>query len=153
LLLTIEPAALAAVLAENADEPHALILASVLAGRGFEQTSALTEAIRAALPRVKEEEREQSVRRVFLALRVAVNEEFTALDTLLRHLPQCMNPGGRAAIVTFHSGEDRRVKKAFQTGLRDGLYTAIAESVVRPSPEECRSNPRASAAKLRWATR
>jgi 16S rRNA (cytosine1402-N4)-methyltransferase len=64
-----------------------------------------------------------------------------------------MNPGGRVAIVAFHSGEDRRVKKAFQSGFRDGLYTAISEGVVRPNPEECRSNPRAGAAKLRWARR
>jgi len=153
LLLKIEPAELAALLVENADEPHALILADALAGRSHEQASALAEVIRAALTHVDEEEREKSVRRVFQALRVAVNEEFTALDTLLRHLPQCMNPGGRVAIVAFHSGEDRRVKKAFQSGLRDGLYTAIAERVVRPNPEECRSNPRASAAKLRWARR
>jgi 16S rRNA (cytosine1402-N4)-methyltransferase len=64
-----------------------------------------------------------------------------------------MNPGGRVAIVAFHSGEDRRVKKAFQAGLRDGLYSAIAEDVVRPTAEERRANPRASAAKLRWARR
>ena len=153
LLLKIEPAELAALLVENADEPHAVILADALAGRSLEQTSVLAEVIRASLTHVTEEEREKSVRRVFQALRVAVNEEFTALDTLLRHLPHCMNPGGRVAIVAFHSGEDRRVKKAFQSGLRDGLYTAIAERVVRPSPEECRSNPRASAAKLRWARR
>ena len=153
LLLKIEPPELAALLVENADEPHAVILADALAGRSVEQTSALTEMIRAALTHVRDEEREQSVRRVFQALRVAVNEEFTALDTLLRHVPQCMNPGGRVAIVAFHSGEDRRVKKAFQSGCRDGLYTAIAERVVRPSSEECRSNPRASAAKLRWASR
>ena len=82
-----------------------------------------------------------------------MNEEFTALDTLLRHLPQCLNPGGRVAIVAFHSGEDRRVKKAFQAGLRDGLYAAIADDVVRPTADECRANPRASAAKLRWARR
>jgi len=153
LLLTIEPAELAALLVENADEPRALILADALAGRSLEQTSALAEVIRAALTHVTEEERETSVRRVFQALRVAVNEEFSALATLLRHLPQCMNPGGRVAIVAFHSGEDRRVKKAFQSGLRDGLYTAISEGVVRPNLEECRSNPRASAAKLRWARR
>jgi len=153
LLLKIEPAELAALLVENADEPHALILAGALAGRSHEQASALAEVIRAALTHVDEEERGKSVRRVFQALRVAVNEEFTALDTLLRHLPQCMNPGGRVAIVAFHSGEDRRVKKAFQSGLRDGFYTAIAESAIRPNPEECRSNPRASAAKLRWARR
>jgi len=153
LLLKIEPAELAALLAENADEPQAVILADALAGRAIEQTTALTEAIREALSHVREEEREKSVRRVFQALRVAVNEEFTALDTLLRHLPQCLNPGGRAAIVAFHSGEDRRVKKAFQAGLRDGLYKAVSDTIVRPTPEECRSNPRASAAKLRWARR
>jgi len=145
--------AVATRLAENGDEPHAVVLADALAGRSLAQTSDLATAVRSALVHVREEEREQSVRWVFQALRIAVNEEFTALDTLLRHLPHCMNPGGRVAIVAFHSGEDRRVKKTFQAGLRDGLYTAIAETVVRPSPKECRANPRASAAKLRWARR
>ena len=90
---------------------------------------------------------------LFLALRIAMNEEFTALDALLRHLPRCLNAGGRVAIVTFHSGEDRRVKKPFQRGRRDGDYTAIADHVIRPSAEECRANPRARAAKLSWARR
>ena len=153
LLAALEPAALAALLVENSDEPHAAMLAEALAGRAFAQTSDLAQAVRSALDHVRVEDRELSVRRVFQALRIAVNEEFTALDTLLRHLPQCLNPGGRVAIVAFHSGEDRRVKKAFQAGLRDGLYAAIAEEVVRPTAEECRANPRASAAKLRWARR
>jgi len=153
LLRALEPAALAALLVENSDEPHAAILAEALAGRALAQTSDLAAAVRSALAHARDEEREQSVRRVFQALRIAVNEEFTALDTLLRHLPQCMKPGGRVAIVSFHSGEDRRVKKAFQAGLRDGLYAAIAGDVVRPTSEECRANPRASAAKLRWARR
>ena len=60
------------------------------------------------------------------------------LDTLVRYLPQCVNPGGRVAIVAFHSGEDWRVKKAFQAVLRDGLYAAIADSIVRPTSEQCR---------------
>jgi 16S rRNA (cytosine1402-N4)-methyltransferase len=153
LLLKLDPAALAALLVENGDEPHAVILAEALAGRALEHTSDLAKAVHSALAHVRVEVREQSVRRVFQALRVAVNEEFTALDTLLRHLPQCMYPGGRVAIVAFHSGEDRRVKKAFQAGLREGLYAAIADNVVRPTPEERRANPRASAAKLRWARR
>ena len=67
--------------------------------------------------------------------------------------PRPSDPGGRAAILTFHSGEDRRVKKAFQAGLREGTYAAIAGAVVRPSPGECRDNPRARPAKLRWAER
>jgi 16S rRNA (cytosine1402-N4)-methyltransferase len=70
---------------------------------------------------------------------------------LLRHLPACLNPGGRVAILTFHSGEDRRVKKSFAAGLRDGLYADIAHEVIRPTPEERRDNPRSSPAKLRWA--
>ena len=70
---------------------------------------------------------------------------------LLRQLPASLNPGGRVAILTFHSGEDRRVKKAFEAGLRDGLYAEIAQEVIRPSPEERHDNPRSSPAKLRWA--
>jgi 16S rRNA (cytosine1402-N4)-methyltransferase len=142
-----------AALLDAVDEPRAPHLADALAGIDIEQTTALTDAIRAALPGTPEDQRELSIRRVFLALRIAVNEEFTALDMLLRHVPACLNPGGRVAILTFHSGEDRRVKKAFQAGLRAGIYTAVADDVVRPGPEECRANPRARAAKLRWARR
>ena len=53
--------------------------------------------------------------------------------------------------MTFHSGEDRRVKKAFEAGLRDGLYADIAQEVIRPMPAERRDNPRSSSGKLRWA--
>lgn len=144
---------LAQLLAEYADEPHAASLADALAGRRLDDTTALAAAVRAALAGVPDEEREASVRRVFQALRIAVNEEFTALDTLLRHLPLCLNPGGRVAILAFHSGEDGRVKKAFKAGLRDGVYESIAEEIVRPTPEECRANLRATSAKLRWARR
>jgi 16S rRNA (cytosine1402-N4)-methyltransferase len=64
-----------------------------------------------------------------------------------------MNPGGRVAILTFHSGEDRRVKKAFEAGMRAGQYEAIAAEVIRPTPGERRDNPRSTSAKLRWARR
>ncbi len=153
LLARISPEALEALLQENADEPRAAVLAARLAGRKFSLTTELAEAVRLALPKIPEEDRDKSVRRVFQALRIAVNEEFTALDTFLRHLPECLNPGGRAAILTFHSGEDRRVKKAFEAGLCDGRFAAISEEVTRPTPTECRANPRATSAKLRWVKR
>jgi len=144
---------LAALLADNADEPHAGSLAGALAGKPFTTASALAAAVRDALPRAKPEEADLTVRRVFQALRIAVNDEFGALDTLLRHLPDCLQPGGRVAILTFHSGEDRRVKKAFAAGERDGVYLAGAGEIIRPSAEERRANPRSTSAKLRWARR
>jgi len=153
LLQRILPDALAVLLAENADEPHAAAIAAALAGRSFATTVSLAAAIRGALPHVNQEECDLSIRRVFQALRIAVNDEFSALETFLRVLPACLNPGGRAAVLTFHSGEDRRVKKAFAAGLRDGLYADIAREVIRPSPAERHANPRSTPAKLRWARR
>jgi 16S rRNA (cytosine1402-N4)-methyltransferase len=152
-LQKVSPEKLAALLAENSDEPHAAQLAPALAGKSFLTTTDLAAAIRAALPTLPVEDRDLSVRRVFQAIRIEVNEEFTALDTLLRILPQCLNPGGRVAILTFHSGEDRRVKKAFQAGREDGLYQEIARRVLRATPEERHANPRSTSAKLRWAVR
>jgi 16S rRNA (cytosine1402-N4)-methyltransferase len=96
---------------------------------------------------------ERSISRTFQALRIAVNDELAVLETLLRHLPQCLAPGGRVVFLVFHSGEDRRVKKAFQAGRHQGVYSAIANEVVRPSRQEVRANPRAASAKLRWAVR
>ena len=151
LVKKVLPAPLADILRENADEPHAETIAAAIAGKDFAVTTDLAGAIRAALRSVAADEAEKSVRRVFQALRIEVNEEFGALDSMLRALPFCLNPGGRAAILTFHSGEDRRVKKAFQAGQRGGVYSAVARDVMRPTPEECRANPRAASAKLRWA--
>ena len=151
LLKKISPAALARLLQENADELRAGELAGALAGKTFATTKTLAAAIRATLPRLNKEDCDLAVRRVFQALRIAVNDEFSALDMLLRHLPACLNPGGRVAILTFHSGEDRRVKKSFEAGLRTGFYAEIAPKVIRPTPEERHDNPRSSPAKLRWA--
>jgi len=151
LLARIQPAALAEMLVANADEPNASTLALVLAGKVFRRTSELANTIRATLPRLQKDEADLTIRRVFQALRIAVNDEFSALDSLLRVLPACLRPGGRVAILTFHSGEDRRVKKAFETGRQSGIYSQISNEVGRPSPEERRANPRSSPAKLRWA--
>ncbi|MFZ0829250.1 MAG: 16S rRNA (cytosine(1402)-N(4))-methyltransferase [Verrucomicrobiia bacterium] len=153
LLKRIKPAALATLLEVNADEPHAAVLAPALAGKSFTTTTALAATVRAVLPRLNKEDGDLTVRRVFQALRIAVNDEFSALDTFLRHLPACLNPGGRVAVLTFHSGEDRRVKKAFSSGLRDGLYADIAHEVIRPGADERHANPRSAPAKLRWARR
>ena len=150
-LQTIASSALAALFTENADEPHAGLLATALAGKAFNSTSTLAAAIRAALPHPKKDDSDLAVRRVFQALRIAVNDEFSALDTFLRHMPACLSPGGRVAILTFHSGEDRRVKKSFEAGLRDGSYSKIAPEVIRPTTAERNSNPRSASAKLRWA--
>lgn len=154
LLKKLPAAELQALLDENADEPRARELAAALAGSDHATTLELAAAVRAALPRrVEEKEREATVRRVFQALRIAVNDEFGVLDTFLAQLPACLRPGGRVAMLTFHSGEDRRVKHSFREGLRAGLYSSINDEVIRPAAAELRSNPRSSPAKLRWAVR
>ena len=89
--------------------------------------------------------------RTFQALRILVNRELANLDRLLAVLPFILNPGGTAAIITFHSGEDRRVKHAFREGLRTGIYTAVSDDPITADDEEIRHNPRARSAKLRWA--
>ncbi len=152
LLQRLSVAELQTLLTENADEPNAALLAPALAGKSFVTTTALAQAVRSALPRLNKEDASDSIRRVFQTLRIAVNDEFSALETLLRNLPDCLNPRGRVAVLTFHSGEDRRVKKSFEAGLRRGVYVEISE-VLRPSAEERRANPRSAAAKLRWARR
>lgn len=147
LLQRTTPTKLAALLTENADEPNATSLARLLAGQSVTTTRQLAEAVRSAGGD------DDTVRRVFQALRIAVNDELSALDAWLRIVPACLNPGGRVAVLTFHSGEDRRVKKAFESGKLAGSYAAIAEEVIRPSPAERRDNPRSGSAKLRWARR
>jgi 16S rRNA (cytosine1402-N4)-methyltransferase len=149
----IDAAKLARLLEENSDEPHSEQLTAALAGKSFPTTLSLASAIRTELSRLSEEAIELSVRRVFQTLRITVNDEFSALDALLRQLPSCLNPGGRAAILTFHSGEDRRVKKSLAAGRDAGLYSQISGEVIRPGAAERNANPRSSSAKLRWARR
>ena len=151
LLEKISAPELTDLLIENSDELQASELAAALAGRRFTTTNALAAAVRQALSTAEPENAEFSVRRVFQALRIAVNDEFGALDAFLRNLPWCLKAGGRVAILTFHSGEDRRVKKAFAAGLRDGAYEDVAQEVIRPTSAERNVNPRSSSAKLRWA--
>jgi len=148
---------LAALLDEHSDEPYADVIARLLKQQPLWTTDAVDGVVReglaAAFPGLTEADATLSVRRTFQALRIQINDEFAVLEALLRSLPRCLSPGGRAAILTFHSGEDRRVKKAFQAGQRDGMYSEVADEVGRASAEERRANPRASSAKLRWAIR
>jgi 16S rRNA (cytosine1402-N4)-methyltransferase len=155
LLTRISEEKLTRLLQENSNEPHAPVIATALKKKPIGTTEQLCRVIRETLLSsysiLPKDEIETSIRRVFQALRVAVNDEFSALDSFLRNLPACLKSKGRVAILTFHSGEDRRVKKSFEAGHRDGIYSAIADQVIRPSAEETRANPRASSAKLRWA--
>lgn len=150
-LLKVKSEDLEVYLKENSDEPQAHTIASKIAGKKIETTRELAEIIRAIFPNRDREEIDLTIRRVFQAIRIEVNEEWNALETLLRHLPQALASEGIVAIMTFHSGEDRRVKKAFQAGLREGIYQSISEEVIRAGFEERRLNPRSIPAKLRWA--
>lgn len=148
-------------LRDNADEPEASLLAQELcrwrSTAPLERTGQLAQALRTILarrrPRLDEEAVGDTLRRCFQALRIAVNDEFGVLDRLLAELPASLNPGGRVAILSFHSGEDRRVKQALRAGHEAGLYADISAEVIRPGPDERRDNPRSKSAKLRWARR
>jgi 16S rRNA (cytosine1402-N4)-methyltransferase len=156
LLASISEDQLVGLLIENADEVFAEEIAHALCSRrgALTTTTALAQAVRMALPSAERQAHgDLAVRRTFQALRIAVNHEFSALESLLRVLPVCLSPGGRVVILSFHSGEDRRVKHAFQQGLDNGEYAEISRAVLRPGAEERRDNPRSSSAKLRWAIR
>ncbi len=162
LLLSVTRPQLRELLVENADEPHAVALAAALQGQYIETTTQLAARVRDALrtvlgPKMPKDERDAEIKktlqRTFQALRIAVNDEFAVLDRFLEALPDCLKPGGRVAILSFHSGEDRRVKKAFQAGERVGVYARVAPELLRPGLGEQHANPRARSAKLRWAVK
>ena len=120
----------------------------------MDTTSKLRELIEKALVRVPAADRKEAVKkscaRTFQALRIDVNSEFEVLEAFLQKLPDVLNPGGRVAVLTFHSGEDRLVKKSFKENVKAGIYSEAAKDVIRPSAEECRCNSRAHSTKLRW---
>ena len=153
---------LEAMLVENSDEPYAGRIARTVMkhfrqGGAIETTRQLAAVVERALSFLPPAERKEAVKkscqRTFQALRIDVNSEFEVLYAFLEKLPGVLKCGGRVAVLTFHSGEDRLVKKAFKQGLRNGVYQEIAGDVIRPSAEECFQNPRARSTKLRWAIR
>lgn len=151
---------LAGMLMENADEPYAEEIAREVLnrrkrGKRIETTTQLKETIEAALRFLPAAEQKEAVKkscqRTFQALRIDVNNEYEVLYELMEKLPHALVPGGRVAILTFHSGEDRLVKKAFKRFLDEGLYSEISADVIRPSAQECSQNGRAKSTKMRWA--
>lgn len=153
---------IAGMLEENSDEPYADRIAETLdrarrRRQSPETTEQLRDLIETALAFLPAGERRDAVKkscaRTFQALRIDVNSEFEVLQEFPEKLTGALVSGGRCAVLTFHSGEDRLVKKEFQLGERDGIYREVAKNVIRPGHEECYRNPRAHSAKLRWAVR
>lgn len=150
------------MLMENSDEPYAeeishTVFSRLKWGGRIDTTTQLREAVEEALSFLPEKERKEAVKkscaRTFQALRIDVNSEFEVLYAFLEKLPSALKSGGKAAILTFHSGEDRLVKKSFREYKRAGLYSEIAQEVIRPSAEECARNSRAKSTKMRWAVK
>ena len=150
------------MLITNADEPYAeeiarAIMGAKKKGRKLLTTMQLRAVIEEALSFLPEEGKKEAVKkscqRTFQALRIDVNNEYEVLEAFMEKLPDALAPGGRAAILTFHSGEDRIVKKAFKQFYRNGVYKEVAAEVVRPSAEECVRNSRAHSTKMRWAVK
>ena len=159
---TIGREELAGMLYENSDEPYCEELAKAITdeirrGHRVDTTTKLREIIEKTLDFLPEKEKKETVKktcqRVFQALRIDVNQEFEVLYEFMEKLPGALKPGGRAAILTFHSGEDKLVKAALKEGYRAGIYEEYSKDVVRPSAEECVRNPRARSTKMRWAVR
>ena len=153
---------LCGMLIENSDEPYADAITNAILKRNhnkkyIEKTTDLRDVIEEALSFLPEKDRKEAVKkscaRTFQALRIDVNQEFEVLYDFLEKLPDILNPGAKVAILTFHSGEDRLVKKSFKQLKKLGIYSEIADDVIRPSAQECVRNPRAKSTKMRWAVR
>ncbi len=151
------------MLVENSDEPYAAQIAAEVTRKlrrrePIETTTQLRETIERALSFLPENQEKKELikktcQRTFQALRIDVNSEFEVLEAFLDKLPDALAPSGRVAVLTFHSGEDRMVKKAFKQWKKQGVFCEISDEVIRPSAKECRQNPRARSTKLRWAVK
>ncbi len=159
---TISREELAGMLYENSDEPYCEELAKAITdevrkGNRIDTTTKLRQVIEKTLDFLPEKEKKDAVKktcqRTFQALRIDVNREFEVLYEFMEKLPSALRPGGRVAILTFHSGEDRLVKRALKDGYKAGIYSDYAKDVIRPSAQECAQNGRARSTKMRWAVK
>lgn len=159
-LKNISQPELEGMLIENSDEPYAreisrAIVSEIKKGKAIDTTTRLKEVIEGVLTSVPASERKEIIKktcqRTFQALRIDVNSEFEVLEQFMEKLPNVLAKGGRVAILTFHSGEDRLVKQYFKHFYKEGIYSDIAKDVIRPSMEECNINSRARSTKMRWA--
>ena len=145
---------LAQLIRRYGEERHSRRIARAIVRRRrekpIERASDLAELVRRNVPRSRGRRQIDPATRTFQALRIAVNDELKSLEIALRRMPECIRPGGRLAVISFHSLEDRRVKEAFRD---DERYEVLTPKPVRPSPEEVDRNSRASSAKLRVAGR
>ena len=153
---------LAGMLDENSDEPYCEELAKAITdeirkGNRIDTTTKLRQVIEKTLDFLPEKEKKDTIKktcqRTFQALRIDVNREFEVLYEFMEKLPDALKPGGRVAILTFHSGEDKLVKRALKEGFREGIYSEYSKDVIRPSAQECAQNGRARSTKMRWAVR
>ena len=159
---TITREELAGMLYENSDEPYCEELAKAITdeirkGNRIDTTTKLRAVIEKTLDFLPEKEKKDTIKktcqRTFQALRIDVNREFEVLYEFMEKLPDALRPGGRVAILTFHSGEDKLVKRALKEGYKAGIYADYAKDVVRPSAQECVKNGRACSTKMRWAVK
>lgn len=153
---------LSGMLYENSDEPYCEELAKAITdeirkGNRIDTTTMLRHIIEQTLDFLPEKDKKDIIKktcqRTFQALRIDVNHEFEVLYEFMEKLPGALKPGGRAAILTFHSGEDKLVKKALKAGYKAGIYSDYSKDVIRPSAQECAQNGRARSTKMRWAVR
>lgn len=145
---------LAELISRYGEERHSRRIAAAIVQRRqrrpIKTASELAELVRQCVPRQRVGQRIDPATRTFQALRIAVNGELKSLEIALRRIPDCLRPGGRLAVISFHSLEDRPVKEAFR---EDPRYEVLTRRPVRPGPEEIDRNPRARSAKLRVAAR
>jgi 16S rRNA (cytosine1402-N4)-methyltransferase len=164
LLATITERDLGTALSELGDEPAAAPIAKAVvearATTPLRRTAQLAQIIQEAVGeltwRLHPHARKWNTHpaaRTFQTLRLLVNRELGNLGSLIRILPYCLRTGGRVALISFHSGEDRLAKTALRDGRRAGIYQAVAQDPIRPWFAERQANPRSRSAKLRWAKR